>query len=94
MKELGEGQFGKVLLMKAHVNSYSCACGFSILICWFQSIGGFNGKIPVAVKTLSSTDPVIVQKFSEEANLMKKFVHPNVISLLGKSSCCCYIMHS
>ena len=41
--------------------------------------------MPVAVKTLSSTDPVIVQKFGEEANLMKKFVHPNVVSLLGKS---------
>lgn len=37
------------------------------------------------MKTLSSTDPVVVKKFSEEANLMKTFSHPNIISLLGKT---------
>ena len=49
-----------------------------------QGIAGFTDTIPVAVKTLSSTDPEVVTKFMEEAELMKKFSHPNVVSLLGK----------
>ena len=40
--------------------------------------------MPVAVKTLSSRDPELVAKFMEEADLMKKFSHPNIVSLLGK----------
>lgn len=40
--------------------------------------------IPVAVKTLSSTDPLIVIKFTEEANLMKQILHTNIVALLGK----------
>ena len=42
------------------------------------------GSIPVAVKTLSSRDPSIIQKFMEEAELMKRFTHPNIVSLLGQ----------
>lgn len=49
-----------------------------------QGIAGFTDTIPVAVKTLSSTDPEVVTKFMEEAELMKKFSHPNIVSLLGK----------
>ena len=40
--------------------------------------------IPVAVKTLTSTDQTLVKKFMEEADLMKKFIHPNIVSLLGR----------
>ena len=48
-----------------------------------QGICGFEGKIPVAVKILSSTDPKLTRKFMEEAELMKRFSHPNIVSLLG-----------
>jgi hypothetical protein len=65
LRELGEGQFGKVLLMKT------------------QGIAGYQGSIPVAVKTLSSQEPDIIEKFLEEAELMKKFSHPNIVSILG-----------
>ena len=83
MKELGEGQFGKVLLMKSYVRLNK-----TIIICmrlfYSQGIAGFDGMLPVAVKTLSSTDPLIVMKFTDEANLMKQILHTNIISLLGK----------
>jgi len=49
-----------------------------------QDIAGYKGKIPVAVKTLSSQDPAVVEKFMEEAELMKRFTHPNIVSLLGQ----------
>ena len=39
----------------------------------------------MAVKTLSTSDPEVVRKFMEEAELMKKFSHPNIVSLLGKN---------
>ena len=55
-----------------------------IYACSSQGIAGFTDNIPVAVKTLSSTDPAVVNKFMEEAELMKKFSHPNIVSLLGK----------
>ena len=48
-----------------------------------QDIAGYSGHIPVAVKTLTSRDPDVIKKFHEEANLMKKFSHPNIVSLLG-----------
>ena len=40
----------------------------------------------MAVKTLASRDPVKVTKFMEEAELMKIFSHPNIVSLLGTYS--------
>ncbi len=57
-----------------------------IIVCFPQDIAGYQGKIPVAVKTLTSRDPDIIQKFVEEAELMKKFTHPNIVSLLGERS--------
>ena len=39
----------------------------------------------MAVKTLTSRDPEVIKKFMEEADLMKKFSHPNIVSLLGIS---------
>ena len=48
-----------------------------------KGIAGFKGELPVAVKTLSSRDPEMVAKFMDEAELMKKFSHPNIVSLLG-----------
>ena len=48
-----------------------------------QDIAGFSGQILVAVKTLSTRDPVMVDKFVQEAELMKIFSHPNIVSLLG-----------
>ena len=49
-----------------------------------QGIAGYKGEIPVAVKTLSTTSSEVVGKFMEEAELMKKFTHPNIVSLLGE----------
>ena len=49
-----------------------------------QGIAGYDGRIPVAVKTLTSRDPSVIAKFMEEADLMRKFSHPNIVSLLGK----------
>ena len=40
--------------------------------------------MPVAVKTLSSRDPNVIQRFIDEAELMKKFIHPNIVGLLGE----------
>ena len=37
----------------------------------------------MAVKTLSSTDEHDIEKFLEEVELMKRFCHPNIVSLLG-----------
>lgn len=48
-----------------------------------QGIAGYSGSIPVAVKTLNSRDPDKIHKFLEEAELMKKFSHPNIVSILG-----------
>ena len=65
-----------------------CVCSSKsrliVILCSSQGIAGFTDNIPVAVKTLSSTDPAVVNKFMEEAELMKKFSHPNIVSLLGK----------
>ena len=47
--------------------------------------------IPVAVKTLTSRDPDVIKKFYEEADLMKKFSHANIVSLLGKLISSSYI---
>ena len=91
MRNLGEGQFGKVLLMKAKVNFrvHNCYVGqsplYSLQNSSTQCIAGYQGYIPVAVKTLSSTDPEIVRIFMEEAELMKRFSHPNIVSLLGEN---------
>lgn len=41
----------------------------------------------MAVKTLASRDPDKVAKFMEEAELMKNFSHPNIVSLLGMLHC-------
>ena len=41
----------------------------------------------MAVKTLTSRDPEVIKKFNEEANLMMKFSHPNIVSLLGIDPC-------
>lgn len=59
---------------------------------YMQDIAGFKGKIPVAVKTLTSRDPEIIDKFREEAELMKKFSHPNIVSLLGEPHVTEYII--
>ena len=37
----------------------------------------------MAVKTLTSRNPKDISRFLEEVNLMKRFVHPNIVSLLG-----------
>ena len=37
----------------------------------------------VAVKTLTSRDPKDIERFSEEMSLMKRFIHPNIVSMLG-----------
>ena len=39
----------------------------------------------MAVKTLSSTNQQDVKNFTDEVELMKRFCHPNIISLLGVS---------
>ncbi|XP_065897243.1 tyrosine-protein kinase receptor-like isoform X2 [Dysidea avara] len=65
MRDIGEGQFGKVLLMSA------------------KDICDIQGSVLVAVKTLTSRNPKDISRFLEEVNLMKRFVHPNIVSLLG-----------
>jgi hypothetical protein len=65
MRELGQGEFGKVLLMQG-----KCICGY-------------EGNLPVAVKTLSHEKMKDINKFMEEVHLMKKFTHPHIVSLLG-----------
>ena len=48
-----------------------------------QGIAGYSGDIEVAVKTLNSRKQEDIQKFLQEAELMKKFYHPNIVSILG-----------
>ena len=89
MREIGEGQFGKVLLMKAKViDCHSLLKSFPLAVTHLytysqQDICGVQGSVLVAVKTLTSRDPKDIQRFSEEMGLMKKFIHPNIVSLLG-----------
>ena len=83
MREIGEGQFGKVLLMKAKVIGLHIFNKYFLLFLSLQDICGVQGSVLVAVKTLTSRDPKDIQRFSEEMGLMKKFIHPNIVSLLG-----------
>ena len=93
LRELGEGQFGKVLLMKTqvcrtsltatHAHTHLCIIMCRKILLSFQGIAGYSDCIPVAVKTLTSQEPEVVQKFLEEAELMKKFSHPNIVAILG-----------
>ena len=53
-----------------------------------QDIAGYEGIIPVAVKTLASKDSGKVRKFLEEVELMKMFSHVNIVSLLGQFHAC------
>ena len=53
-------------------------------ICTLQDICGFKGTLPVAVKVLNSREEAEVRVFTEEAELLKRFSHPNIVSLLGK----------
>ena len=39
----------------------------------------------MAVKTLSRSKMKEIDKFMQEVDLMKKFSHPNIVSLLGES---------
>ena len=64
-----------------------------IILSLGKDIAGYSGQIPVAVKTLISRNPDVIKKFYEEAELMKKFSHPNVVSLLGKG-CLLVCMHA
>lgn len=50
---------------------------------FLQNIAGYKGKLPVAVKTLSSIENEDIKKFLEEIELMKKFANANIVSLLG-----------
>ena len=73
------------MLDKLYIPSSSLNYRQPCIICDAQGIAGYSGKIPVAVKTLTSRDPSVIGKFMEEADLMKKFSHPNIVSLLGMS---------
>ena len=41
----------------------------------------------MAVKTLSHEKMKDIGKFMQEVDLMKKFSHPNIVSLLGELAC-------
>lgn len=64
------------------INTYKCVINIYIIVS-HQNIAGFSGKLPVAVKTLTSIDEEDIKKFLDEVDLMKKFCHPNIVSLLG-----------
>ena len=70
------------------IGAIYAAGGLSILYChsfveFSQDICGVQGSVLVAVKTLTSRDPKDIERFSEEMDLMKKFIHPNIVSFLG-----------
>lgn len=48
-----------------------------------DGICGYHSDIPVAVKTLSSRKPEDLEKFEAEVELVKRFTHPKIVSLLG-----------
>ena len=48
-----------------------------------DGICGYHSDVPVAVKTLSSRKPEDLEKFEAEVELMKRFTHPKIVSLLG-----------
>ena len=41
----------------------------------------------MAVKALSHEKMKEIDKFMQEVNLMKKFSHPNIVSLIGELAC-------
>ena len=43
----------------------------------------------MAVKTLSRSRMKDIDKFMQEVELMKKFSHPNIVSLLGECTWIC-----
>ena len=55
-----------------------CVCAGCM---WLQ------GSVPVAVKTLSHEKMKDIDKFMQEVDLMKKFSHPNIVSLIGELAC-------
>ena len=77
----GQGTSSSYKLLKFIANNIFVMICLSLIV---KDIAGYSGQIPVAVKTLTSQDPDVFRKFREEAELMKKFSHPNIISLLGE----------
>ena len=47
----------------------------------------------MAVKTLSHEKMKEIDKFMQEVDLMKKFSHPNIVSLLGELTCSLRFLH-
>ena len=80
------------VIVAFQINTISFSYVISLKLTWShvlqQGIAGYKGRIPVAVKTLTSRDPSVISKFMEEADLMRKFVHANIVSLLGKDNNC------
>jgi len=87
MREIGEGQFGKVLLMSTKVCSN---CMHTCIASYYQEICDVTGPVLIAVKTLTSRKSKNIELFSKKLDLMKKFIHPNIVSLLGM---CPHYMH-
>ena len=68
-----------------------CIAVVHMCVC-MQDICGYEGMLPVAVKTLSSLKKDEMEKFYEEIEMMRTFTHPNIVSLLGTALCgrsCC-----
>ena len=69
-----------VCLLSWHIDGcYICV--------YVQGACGYKGSVPVAVKTLSHEKLKEIDKFMQEVNLMKKFSHPNIVSLIGELAC-------
>ena len=66
---------------------------FNDYVFLFQNIAGYHGKLPVAVKTLTSIEEEEIKKFLEEIDLMKRFANPNIVSLLGSMTFIHFSIH-
>ena len=60
---------------------------------YVQGACGYKGSVPVAVKTLSHEKMKDIDKFMQEVDLMKKFSHPSIVSLIGELACSPSFLH-
>ena len=99
MRELGEGQFGKVILMKAKVRGYHLVAGSDDSIWSLSCVGPWNQVSPRThlrlTLTLCSTDITLVRRYMHSSgkhctNLSQKIIsHQSVFMYFALSDCMC-----